>query len=51
MPLGEKVGELLAKVVVYGLFANGADSYLKSPWNILDFFIVSISIMLTAFQG
>lgn len=43
--------ELLAKVVVYGLFANGADSYLKSPWNILDFFIVSISIMLTAFQG
>lgn len=43
--------ELLSKVVVYGLLFNGRDSYLKSPWNILDFFIVFISIMLTAFQG
>lgn len=43
--------ELIAKVVVFGLIANGPDSYLKSPWNVLDFFIVGVSIMLTAFQG
>lgn len=45
------LGELVSKVVVYGLIANGPDSYLKSTWNILDFIIVFFSIMLLAFQG
>ena len=33
------------KVIVGGLFANGDKSYLKNGWNILDFIIVSTSIV------
>ena len=32
--------EALLKIISYGFLANGPDSYLKEPWNILDFVIV-----------
>ncbi len=28
--------EILAKIFVYGLIANGEESYFRNPWNILD---------------
>jgi hypothetical protein len=37
--------ELMVKVIVYGLIANGESSYLKNGWNILDFVIVLTSIL------
>ena len=37
--------ELIVKVIVYGLIANGEKSYLKNGWNILDFIIVMTSIL------
>lgn len=36
--------ELILKVIVYGLISSGEDAYLKDPWNMLDAFIVTISI-------
>jgi hypothetical protein len=33
------------KVVAYGFLLNGAHSYLFNPWNVLDFFIVIMSII------
>jgi hypothetical protein len=37
--------EFLIKVVVFGFVANGPMSYLRNGWNILDFFIVAISLI------
>lgn len=37
--------EMAIKLVVYGLIFNGPNSYLKIGWNILDFVIVTISII------
>ena len=36
--------ELIIKVLAYGIFFNGPKSYLRSAWNIMDFFIVIISV-------
>lgn len=38
--------EMTSKILSYGLIANGKDSYLNSPWNILDFIIVTSSLLL-----
>lgn len=34
--------EALVKILVRGFVANGPGSYLRNPWNMLDFFIVVI---------
>jgi hypothetical protein len=39
-------GELAIKVVSLGFVTNGAGSYLKQPWNVLDFCIVVNSLLV-----
>ena len=41
--------EMIMKILAFGLFFNGRDSYLKDTWNILDFTIVLISLSEFAF--
>lgn len=36
--------EVIVKVVAYGFVLNGADSYLRQTWNMLDFVIVLTSL-------
>jgi voltage-dependent calcium channel L type alpha-1D len=40
--------ELVMKVIAYGFIINGEDSYLRNGWNVLDFFIVVISVVSLA---
>eukprot|EP00879_Flechtneria_rotunda_P025426 GHRR01027021.1.p1 GENE.GHRR01027021.1~~GHRR01027021.1.p1 ORF type:complete len:328 (+),score=111.28 GHRR01027021.1:974-1957(+) len=40
--------EALLKILVKGFMLNGQDSYLQNPWNVLDFAIVLIGILLMA---
>ena len=35
--------ECLVKIIVWGFCCNGSDSYIKSGWNKMDFFIILIS--------
>ena len=44
------VAEFVIKVVVMGFYA-GEKTYLKDPWNILDFIIVFFSIMTWILQA
>ena len=37
--------EFIFKTIVFGFVFNGPDSYLRSGWNIFEFFIVVISIL------
>ena len=37
--------------MVYGLAFNGRPSYLRSPWNILDMFIVIVNILVLVLQS
>ena len=37
--------EMLIKMITFGVLTT-KEAYLKSPWNRLDFFIVSISIII-----
>ena len=37
---------LFAKIVARGFACNGPDSYLRDPWNILDFGIVCVSLAM-----
>ena len=37
--------ETLLKIVSFGFIANGPNSYLRSSWNRLDFFIVVVSLL------
>lgn len=39
--------EVVIKVISRGLFFNGPNSYLKKPSNVLDFFVVVISLVST----
>lgn len=41
--------EMALKIAVFGFFFNGHKSYLRVPWNILDCFIVVMSL-LSIFQ-
>lgn len=43
--------ECVIKIFVLGFIINGKDSYLLNGWNIVDFFIVSISIFSLTFTG
>jgi hypothetical protein len=36
--------EFLIKVITHGYACNGPDSYMRSSWNVMDFFIVVVSI-------
>ena len=37
--------EMLIKITVYGFVINGEFSYLRDPWGILDFLIVTVSVL------
>ena len=37
--------EMVIKIIVYGLIANGPRSYLRDGWNIMDSLIVFVSIL------
>jgi Ion transport protein len=37
--------EAVIKISVFGLLLNGKKSYLRELWNILDFFVVTVSIL------
>lgn len=41
--------EVILKVISFGFAFNGPESYLKDPWNILDFIIVMLSLVSFAF--
>ena len=43
--------ELMFKVVAHGLAFNGKTSFLRDPWNVLDFFIVLISLLVLLASG
>ena len=42
--------ELLIKVVVYGFIFNGEDSYMRNNWNLMDFVIVTFSLISILFS-
>ena len=42
--------ELVLKVIVLGFAFNGKDSYIRNPWNIMDFCIVAISLISISFR-
>ena len=42
--------ECAFKIIVHGLVFNGEHSYLKGPWNILDFTIVILSLTSIMFR-
>jgi flagellar motor component MotA len=43
--------ESILKIIVYGYVVNGPDSYMKSPWNVIDFIIVIFSTISIMFSG
>lgn len=43
--------ECISKIIVNGFIFNGPTSYLRIGWNILDFFIVLISVISYMLTG
>ncbi|KAF5841710.1 Ion transport protein-domain-containing protein [Dunaliella salina] len=43
--------EVIMKIVAFGLFFNGSRSYLRSGWNLVDAFVVVISLVVIAVQA
>jgi hypothetical protein len=43
--------ECISKIIVQGFIFNGSNSYLRIGWNILDFFIVLISLISYILTG
>ena len=41
---------MVIKVIVYGFMLNGKDAYMKNGWNIMDFIIVTFSLISIAFS-
>ena len=39
------VFEALAKIITFGLWECGSTSYFKSGWNILDFFVITLTVL------
>lgn len=37
--------ETLLKMIAFGFMTNGRNSYLRSPWNLLDFTVVLLSMI------
>lgn len=44
------VAEMLVKVVALGFVSPAPSAYLRSAWNVLDFAIVLVSVVLLAFE-
>lgn len=42
--------ELVIKVIVYGFLFNGENSYMRNNWNIMDFVIVTFSLVSLIFS-
>lgn len=42
--------ECLLNIIVFGFVNNGVQSYMKDPWNVMDFFIVVTSIISITFS-
>lgn len=40
--------ECILKIISYGFFTNGRSSYLKNPWNLIDFIIILLSSLSLA---
>ncbi len=38
--------EAVAKIISYGLLNCGSKSYLRNPWNVLDFLVVLVTVSL-----
>lgn len=38
--------ECLLKVIAFGFISCGPDSYIRNPWNILDFSIVAFCLVI-----
>uniref|UniRef100_A0A7S3R2M3 Ion transport domain-containing protein n=1 Tax=Dunaliella tertiolecta TaxID=3047 RepID=A0A7S3R2M3_DUNTE len=43
--------EVIMKVIAFGLFFNGSRSYLRSGWNVVDAFVVAISLVVNAVEA
>jgi hypothetical protein len=43
--------ECMMKVYVYGFICNGKNSYIRNPWNIIDFIIVVFSMISIVFTN
>jgi len=39
-------GEMLLKILAFGLLVNGKNSYLRNTTNILDFFVTTLSVII-----
>jgi len=37
--------EAVGKIITYGLWECGSKSYLRSEWNILDFFVITMTLL------
>ena len=37
--------EIVFKIIAFGFLFNGPKSYMRDPWNIFDFCLVSVSIL------
>lgn len=37
--------ETFLKIFAYGFLLNGSESYLKNPWNIVDFLVFLFSVI------
>jgi hypothetical protein len=45
------VMQALMKVLTYGFLFNGRKSYLRQPWNVLDFIVVVVGILILALEN
>ncbi len=39
--------EAVSKIISYGLINCGSTSYLKNPWNVLDFIVVLVTVSIS----
>jgi len=39
------VFEAVSKIITYGLWECGSKSYLRNEWNILDFFVITLTLL------
>ena len=44
------LSELIIKIIASGFICNGPKSYMRTSWNVMDFFIVFVSIISICFS-